>query len=250
MLRYQFHSQTHVGRVRENNEDAVAFDAVGQLALLADGMGGYSAGEVAASMAIGLIQADLSRHLSPVRPGNGSRELRQALTTAVHNANASIWSCAASQPNCRGMGTTLVAAVFLDASVLVAHVGDSRCYRWRAGELVRLTRDHSVVQEQIDAGLVTLEEAPFAPNRNLVTRALGVMDTVEVDLAEHPVGADDVYLLCSDGLTDMLTDEAIATALADLNPLAQRAQRLVDAANAAGGRDNVSVLLVQAVAAT
>lgn len=249
MLRYQFQSQTHVGRVRENNEDAVAFDAAGQLALLADGMGGYNAGEVAASMAIGLIQADLSRHLLPIRPGPNSAVLHSAVAAAVGNANVSIWSCAATQPECSGMGTTLVMAVFLGTSVLVAHVGDSRCYRLRDGVLVRLTRDHSVVQEQVDAGLVSIEDAPFAPNRNLVTRALGVMDTVEPDLAEHPASAGDLYLLCSDGLTDMLTDDAIAEMLAAPGTLATRAAQLVDAANAAGGRDNISVLLVQANAA-
>lgn len=248
MLSYQFYSRTHVGRVRENNEDAVAFDAAAQLALLADGMGGYNAGEVASSMAIALIQADLSRYLLPIRPGPNSAVLHSAVTAAVENANVTIWSCAATQPDCSGMGTTLVMAVFLGTSVLLAHVGDSRCYRLRGSILARMTRDHSVLQEQIDAGLVSLEDAPFAPNRNLVTRALGVMDMVEVEIAEHPANSGDLYLLCSDGLTDMLTDDAIAALLTAPGTLAERATQLVDAANAAGGRDNISVLLAQAEA--
>ncbi len=248
MLSYQFHSRTHVGRVRENNEDAVAFDAAAQLALLADGMGGYNAGEVASSMAIALIQADLSRYLLPIRPGPNSAVLHSAVTAAVENANVTIWSCAATQPDCSGMGTTLVMAVFLGTSVLLAHVGDSRCYRLRGSTLARMTRDHSVLQEQIDAGLVSLEDAPFAPNRNLVTRALGVMDMVEVEVAEHAANSGDLYLLCSDGLTDMLTDDAIAALLIAPGTLAERATQLVDAANAAGGRDNISVLLAQAEA--
>lgn len=248
MLSYQFYSLTHVGRVRENNEDAVAFDAAGQLALLADGMGGYNAGEVASSMAIALIQADLSRHLLPIRPGPNSAVLHSAVTAAVENANVTIWSCAATQLDCSGMGTTLVMAVFLGTSVLLAHVGDSRCYRLRGDTLARMTRDHSVLQEQIDAGLVSLEDAPFAPNRNLVTRALGVMDMVEVEVAEHAANSGDLYLLCSDGLTDMLTDDAIAALLIAPGTLAERATQLVDAANAAGGRDNISVLLAQAEA--
>lgn len=246
MLSYQFYSRTHVGRVRENNEDAVAFDAAAQLALLADGMGGYNAGEVASSMAIALIQADLSRYLLPIRPGPNSAVLHSAVTAAVENANVTIWSCAATQPDCSGMGTTLVMAVFLGTSVLLAHVGDSRCYRLRGSTLARMTRDHSVLQEQIDAGLVSLEDAPFAPNRNLVTRALGVMDMVEVEVAEHAANSGDLYLLCSDGLTDMLTDDAIAALLTAPGTLAERATQLVDAANAAGGRDNISVLLAQA----
>ncbi len=248
MLSYQFHSRTHVGRVRENNEDAVAFDAAAQLALLADGMGGYNAGEVASSMAIALIQADLSRYLLPIRPGPNSAVLHSAVTAAVENANVTIWSCAATQPDYAGMGTTLVMAVFLGTSVLLAHVGDSRCYRLRGSTLARMTRDHSVLQEQIDAGLVSLEDAPFAPNRNLVTRALGVMDMVEVEVAEHAANSGDLYLLCSDGLTDMLTDDAIAALLIAPGTLAERATQLVDAANAAGGRDNISVLLAQAEA--
>ena len=127
-------------------------------------------------------------------------------------------------------------------------MGDSRCDRLRGSTLARMTRDHSVLQEQIDAGLVSLEDAPFAPNRNLVTRALGVMDMVEVEVAEHAANSGDLYLLCSDGLTDMLTDDAIAALLTAPGTLAERATQLVDAANAAGGRDNISVLLAQAEA--
>ena len=143
------------------------------------------------------------------------------------------------------MGTTLVMAVFQDDRVVVGHVGDSRCYLYRAGALRQVTRDHSLLQEQIDAGLISSEEAAVSVNRNLVTRALGVEDVVALETHEHTIEAEDIYLLCSDGLTDMVDDAQITRILANAEALEQRARRLIEAANANGGRDNISVLLAQ-----
>jgi PPM family protein phosphatase len=144
------------------------------------------------------------------------------------------------------MGTTLVMGIFQDKRALIGHVGDSRCYRWRAGTLSLLTRDHSVLQQQVDAGLISAQQAQHAKHRHLVTRALGVYDTVWLEVNEYRAQADDLYLLCSDGLNDMVTDECIANLLASPGPLQQKSRALIDAANDRGGRDNISVILVHA----
>jgi protein phosphatase len=144
------------------------------------------------------------------------------------------------------MGTTLVVAVFRGSKLFVGHIGDSRCYRVRGGVMVQITKDHSLLQEQIDAGLVTLEQAATSSIKNLVTRALGVDDTVQLEVNEFQVEVGDLYLMCSDGLSDMLSDESIAKiALADVE-LDQKSTQLIQAANANGGRDNISVLLIAA----
>jgi protein phosphatase len=146
------------------------------------------------------------------------------------------------------MGTTLVVGVFREDWLLLGHIGDSRCYRWRRGELTQLTRDHSLLQEQIDAGLLTPQQAASSMNKNLVTRALGVESTVALEVTEHLVETGDLYLMCSDGLSDMVSDAITAGLLAQPVSLAVRARSLVDAANAQGGRDNITVLLVEAEA--
>jgi protein phosphatase len=144
------------------------------------------------------------------------------------------------------MGTTLVMGVFQGTRTLIGHVGDSRCYRLRQGTLVQLTRDHSLLQEQIDAGLISPEQAQYATHKNLVTRALGVEDTVLLEVSEYRAEEGDIYLLCSDGLTDMMTDERIAAILVTAGTLEEKSRALVDAANDSGGRDNISVILAQA----
>jgi protein phosphatase len=171
---------------------------------------------------------------------------RQALTDVVARTNAAIYQAAKSQPQYTGMGTTLVAVQFYDDHLAVAHLGDSRLYRLRGEELQPLTRDHSLLQEQIDNGMLSVEQARFSLNKNLVTRALGVEPTADVELNEYDVLPGDVYLLCSDGLNDMMEDEEIALTLSTLSvnlPLC--AMQLVQQANDNGGRDNVSVILVK-----
>ena len=243
--------RTDTGRVREHNEDAVFANPHLGFVVLADGMGGYNAGEVASSMATTRLASELESALAARAPhatdGPGGEAFAgQCLRDAVADANAAIFQAAQDEAGYAGMGTTLVAALFFDDRVAVAHVGDSRLYRLRDGTLSLLTHDHSLLQEQIDSGLLSAEEARHSLNRNLVTRALGVDPLVEVDLAEHLVLPDDLYLLCSDGLNDMVPDEEIALALQTLSGhLELAATQLVEMANDQGGRDNVSVILVK-----
>ncbi len=245
-MNYEFCARTDCGRVRANNEDAVAVDAHAQVAVLADGMGGYNAGEVAAAMATASVCAEMGRWLAQAGSPVPMRALRRALETSVDNANRAIFDAAQSTPVYAGMGTTLVAAVFSADRLLLGHVGDSRCYRLRAGQLTQITRDHSWLQEQVDAGLLTPRQAAQSLGRNLVTRALGVESHVQLETHEFPVEPGDLFLLCSDGLSEMVDHAELSTLLAATAPLEDKARRLIDAANAHGGRDNISVLLAQA----
>ena len=245
MILYEFSALSDPGLLRDNNEDAVTFDAETRLAVLADGMGGYNAGEIASNMTTTFIKTELVRWLSEVGKRAGAKEVKRAMEICVDNANRSVFNSANSNPQYSGMGTTLVLAVFQETRVIVGHVGDSRCYLFRGGELYQITRDHSLLQEQLDAGLITPEEAAVSLNKNLVTRALGVEESVALEAHEHPLEPNDLYLLCSDGLTDMVNDGQIAKILALQEPLETKATRLVETANANGGRDNISVLLVQ-----
>ncbi len=243
-MNYHFCARTDPGRARENNEDSVAIDGVTRTVVLADGMGGYNAGEVASGMATAFIKSELSRWLLEAGAGANIREVRRAMEICVDNANLSIFNAASSNAQYSGMGTTLVVGVFTGDKLLLGHIGDSRCYRWRAGVLEQITKDHSLLQEQMDAGLITPEQAATSSIKNLVTRALGVEDVVELDVNEYAVQAGDLYLLCSDGLSDMVADTAIARIIAAESGLEQKAIQLVDAANENGGRDNISVLMV------
>ena len=234
------------GRARSNNEDSVATDDAVALAVLADGMGGYNAGEVASNMATSFIRTELGRWLREASIQASDAEVRRAMDICVDNANRAIFNAANSNPQYAGMGTTLVVAVFRDDRVLLGHVGDSRCYRLRAGRLQQITRDHSLLQEQIDAGLITPEQAAFSANKNLVTRAVGVEDTVLLETHQHDVQPGDVFLMCSDGLSDMLDDTGIAQVLQAHDSLETSSRALIDAANDAGGKDNISVILVRA----
>ena len=246
---YEYSALSDVGCVRTNNEDAVLLDRQHGIVVLADGMGGYNAGEVASALAVEQIGSQLARWLlSQGARAVKVRDLRRAMEICVDNTNRAIFDASHTNPDYAGMGTTLVMAAPLGATLVIGHVGDSRAYRWRAGSLARLTRDHSLLQEHIDAGLITQEEAAVSSYRSLVTRALGVEDTVLLDVQEVPVDPGDVFLLCSDGLTDMLTDDELADALGDTGPLDALSQRLVDMANEGGGRDNVSVALIRAPA--
>jgi protein phosphatase len=165
----------------------------------------------------------------------------------VENANAVVFQAAHAEARYAGMGTTIILAVFRGQRALIGHVGDSRAYRMRDGTLTQLTRDHSLLQEQIDAGLITPEQASLSIHKNLVTRAVGVEDNVLLETNPHDVVGNDIYLLCSDGLSDMLDDPSIARFLHQSIDLPTMAQQLVDAANEAGGRDNISVVLIRAV---
>ncbi len=242
---YTYCAKTDTGRARDNNEDSVAIDEETRVVVLADGMGGYNAGEVASGMATTYIKFELSRWLTEVGAVARSREVRRALEICVDSANLAIFNAANSNAQYAGMGTTLVVAVFRDDALVLGHIGDSRCYRLRAGMLEQITRDHSLLQEQLDAGLITPEQAEHSNIKNLVTRALGVEALVLTEVNEHAVEPGDVYLLCSDGLSDMVSDATIAKIMATETSLERQAAALVDAANDHGGRDNISVLMVE-----
>lgn len=243
-LSYEFCALSDRGRVRSNNEDAVSVLEDAQIVVLADGMGGYNAGEVASSMATEFIGMEMARWLGEVGPAASPSDVRRALEICVTNANYAILSAALAHSEYAGMGTTLVVGVFQQERLILGHIGDSRCYRLRDGALQQITRDHSWLQEQIDAGLLSPEEAAASGYRNLVTRALGVDAAVQVEINEFPVQADDLFILCSDGLTDMVEDEALEEMACMPLALPEKASRLVELANNLGGRDNISVLLV------
>jgi protein phosphatase len=247
-MNYMFCSLTHPGRSRNNNEDSVTFDDATGVAVLADGMGGYNAGEIASSMATALIKTELTQWLSKASGEQAStREVRRALVTSVDNANHSIYTAARANPAYSGMGTTLVAGVFHGGKLVLGHVGDSRCYRLRGDQFAQVTKDHSLLQEQMDAGMLTPAQAALSPLRNLVTRAMGVEDAVQLEVNELHVEIGDIYLMCTDGLSDMIDDAAIAGVLKNASLLTHMAEELVALANRNGGRDNITVLLMQAV---
>jgi len=244
-MSFEFFHAVDTGRARSNNEDSVAVDDANSLAVLADGMGGYNAGEVASNMATSFIKSELGRWLQEAGGKANDGEVRRAMDICVDNANRAIFNAANANPQYAGMGTTLVVAVFREGQLRLGHVGDSRAYRWRGGQLVQITRDHSLLQEQIDAGLITPEQAAFSANKNLVTRAVGVEDTVLLETHVHDVLPGDVYLMCSDGLSDMLDNAAIAQLLQAHDALPVAGQALIDAANEAGGKDNIALVLVR-----
>ena len=241
--------RTDPGMVREHNEDCFLVMPESGIAILADGMGGHLAGEVASAMAIDKVTHSLRQAFTAAPPaGNEKHEPSQAaaLVEAIQAANSAIHAASMNRPEQAGMGTTIVAATFHDQLLTVAHVGDSRLYRYRHGVFKQITEDHSMVQELLRRGLMTPEEARTSVNRNLVTRALGVDSLVEVEVKEHNFEDGDVYLLCSDGLNDVLLDEEIAAILEQhLSDLDTATQQMITEVNARGGPDNVSIVLVR-----
>ncbi len=246
-----FAELTDTGRVRDHNEDAIGTNPDIGLMVLADGMGGYNAGEVASGIAVQIVtelasEAAMREELNDIDPHSGLMRQSIILRDAVYRSNKIIFQTAQSQTHCEGMGTTIVACMFYDNKVSIAHVGDSRAYRLRGGQLDQMTLDHSLLQELVDRGFYSEEEAQRSTNRNYVTRALGVEPTVEVEVHEYDVLPDDVYLLCSDGLPDMVEDDDIHLTISTFNAsLDVVGQQLIDLANDHGGRDNVSVMLAQ-----
>jgi serine/threonine protein phosphatase PrpC len=241
---------TDPGMVRSHNEDSIGTDAEIGLAVLADGMGGYNAGEVASGIAVAMLSTEMKQALENSEPhavdGSGETLAEKFVRENSAKANAAIFQTAKSQPQYSGMGTTLVVAIFYDNKMTVAHIGDSRLYRLRGDSMEQVTRDHSLLQEQLDSGLITPEEAKLSQNKNLVTRALGIDPTVEPEVHVYETQPDDTYLLCSDGLSDMVEDEEIRLTLITLksNPNLT-VQQLVQAANDNGGRDNISAMLIR-----
>ena len=246
--------RTDEGQIRDHNEDYISDNPTLGIAVLADGMGGLNAGEVASSMAVHLLMEELTAY----RLGDSqlAAELAhsdsdlpieaQVVRKAVENANDAVFHTSQTQPQCKGMGTTIVASLFYNNKISVAHIGDSRVYLFRGGALEQVTKDHSFVQELIDKGLYTKEEARTSDKKNVVTRALGVAPFVEVECHEYETQVGDIYLMCSDGLHDMVPDRDIERAFIELGGnMKELANYLVDLANANGGKDNVSVILTR-----
>ncbi len=248
-------SRTDPGKVRSHNEDFVAHDSQAGVVLLADGMGGYNAGEVASGMAAGIIVEGLGHTwrtlTSDKRAVSESAKVAgNSIREQVERANWAIFEKAQNEPQCEGMGTTLVVGLFYDNHLTVGHIGDSRMYQFRGESLQQITKDHSLLQEHVDSGLISKEDARKSRNKNLLTRALGIDPKVEADINRVEVLPGDVYLLCSDGLNDMVDDEEIRLTLLTLQSnLALAGDQLVMAANENGGRDNISVVLVKVLQA-
>lgn len=235
---------TDTGRLRERNEDCVAIDVRHGLAILADGMGGYNAGDVASGMTVKLLLQGLASRLD--MNDLAQPDMETIMREEVAKTNAAVYQFATSQIQCAGMGTTLVLALFHDNHLYCAHIGDSRLYRLRGEQLEKLTRDHSLLQEETDLGVLSPYELEHFQHKNLVTRALGVDPQVEPEFNCYPAQVDDVYLLCSDGLTDMASEDDIRDTIElQRQQLPQAAQSLVKLANDHGGRDNIAVALVK-----
>jgi len=244
---------TDEGLVRDHNEDSIASNADWGLLVLADGMGGHKGGEVASAIAVDSIIQDLSKTLPLITPGNTDEKTGYSLESmsiekAIKDANLKIYTAAQNNSNYEGMGTTVVVLLFYDNRITIAHVGDSRLYRMRDRILEQMTRDHTLLQELVDRGFYTRKEARESLNKNLVTRAVGVNPLVDVDLLEDIALVGDNYLLCSDGLTDMITDDLIEDIQLNYHDnLNKMNKELIKQAKEHGGKDNVSVMLAQVI---
>ncbi|MCU6434553.1 Stp1/IreP family PP2C-type Ser/Thr phosphatase [Undibacterium sp. Jales W-56] len=245
----EFAGLSDTGLVRAHNEDAIEICAEADFAVLADGMGGYNAGEVASKMTVDSIKQQLLRKKSSTFSslfGHKTSIAMRWIKDAIDSANHQVWGAAQDNAEFIGMGTTVVVAFCHYDKLLVAHVGDSRAYRYRSDKLLQITHDHSVLQAQIDAGLISQENAQHSPIKNLITRAVGAQDDVEVEIHEHAMEEGDIYLLCSDGLTDMLNHDQIHHLIRQhADNLKLCCKVLIDSANEQGGRDNISVILMK-----
>jgi PPM family protein phosphatase len=240
---------TDAGMVREKNEDTIGFDSALGLVVLADGMGGHRGGDIASSMTVDTIIDVLQQKLPDIESGevddaSGYSMESICIQDAVITANDIVYKTAEANPEHKGMGTTIVVLQFYNNSFSLAHIGDSRCYRLRNDEFEQITKDHSLLQELIDRGFYTPEEAKNSMNKNLVTRALGIDPVVVPDIQEDIVLKNDIYLLCSDGLTDLVEDPDIYYTIKEFSDnLEEAAKQLITKANQKGGKDNISVML-------
>ena len=252
--KFEIVGATDTGMKRQHNEDSIGTELEMGLVVLADGMGGYKAGEVASALAVNTVISELSEHLEMIAKGDiaiidGERGYSMeslALEEVIKKSNSIIHTTQKHNEECKGMGTTIVSALFYDNRISIAHVGDSRLYRLRNDQLEQISKDHTLLQELVDRGFYTPEEARTSLNKNLVTRALGVDAEVEVDIQEDIALPQDIYLLCSDGLNDMIEDKDIYLTIKEFSDnLHKAAQELVKRANESGGKDNISVILVR-----
>jgi serine/threonine protein phosphatase PrpC len=238
-VRFSAAALTDRGRKRPSNEDAFGYSVEDGVYVVCDGMGGAAAGEVASSIAVDEV-------LRIFHERNGSAVLPRDAEEAIDVANEAIYSRARRNYKLNGMGTTLVAAVVRNQHIWILNIGDSRCYRLRAGRMEQVTLDHSLVEEQVRLGKMTRSEAARSPLRNMITRALGTQGRVTPDCFDFDAEPGDLFLLCSDGLTRELPDRTIELLISASMPLADRCTRLIEAAKKAGGHDNITCVLVQA----
>lgn len=251
-LRVRFSGETNVGRKRDHNEDSFYLPESHMLAVVADGMGGHASGEVASRMAVSTISNffkeghDEHEQTWPFKvDGGGRKHDVNRLVTAIKLANLRIFEEAQRNPACRGMGTTVVSALFLADGLIIGHVGDSRLYRLREGTFDQLTEDHSLLNDYIKMKHLTPEELAAFPHKNVIVRALGMKDTVQVDILVEQPRLGDVYIICSDGLSGMVPDTVVAELIANEPDLDKICERLIAAANSNGGLDNITVVAVR-----
>ncbi len=248
-MRVRFAGDTNIGRTRKHNEDSFYLPEDERLAIVADGMGGHAAGDVASSMAVQTVAAHFKAtadeptvtwpyHLEPPERHEATR-----LSVGIKMANLAIYERAQLEQACHGMGTTIVAALFLEDRVLIGHVGDSRLYRLRDGHLAQLTEDHSLLNDYIKMRRLTAADANTFPQKNVLVRALGMRESVQVDLLTDTVRLGDVYLMCSDGLSGMVDDATLAEHLLRADDLDEACEQLIAAANENGGVDNITAVL-------
>ncbi len=244
--------QTNVGRKRAHNEDNLILVEAENLFVVADGMGGHASGEVASQIAVESL-SDFFRRTSeneevtwPYKEEKGLRYEENRLVTGIKLANLRIFETAASDKALKGMGTTIVSALFTDGTAYMGHVGDSRGYRIRDGQIEQVTEDHSLLNDYIKANKLTPEEIEAFPHKNVIVRALGMRDTVRVDISRLNPKVNDVFLLCSDGLSGMVTDPDMLSIVEAANgDMDAAATALIAAANENGGVDNVTVILIK-----
>jgi protein phosphatase len=250
-MRVRFAGATNIGRKRDHNEDSISIPENERLAIVADGMGGHASGEVASRLAVEIINDhfdETSKQQTLTWPYKVDRDLRthvNRMTTGIMMANLEIWERSQREARFKGMGTTCVAVYFLDDALIIGHVGDSRAYRARGTEILQMTEDHSLINDYIRMKRVTPEEAENWPHKNVIVRALGMKENVQVDIMTEKPHLGDTYLLCSDGLTGMLKNDQIQHILMVERDLDRAVERLIDAANEEGGVDNISVVLAR-----
>jgi protein phosphatase len=247
----RFAGATDVGRKRDHNEDAIYLPSDARLTIVADGMGGHAAGDVASQLAVDTIVEHFA-HTESVQPVTWPYKIEHGIAadtdrmvTGILLANAKIHEKAQTDAACKGMGTTVVALYLLDDTAIIGHVGDSRVYRYRNGELTQLTEDHSLINDYVKMKRMTAEEAEQSPIKNVVVRALGMKETVKVDLITERPRVGDCYLLCSDGLSGMLPDDQIEHIVKSAGDLDRVVDKLIESANEEGGVDNITVVLAQ-----
>ncbi|MEA2697884.1 MAG: family protein phosphatase [Myxococcales bacterium] len=250
-MRVRFAGDTNVGMKRAHNEDSFYLPESERLAIVADGMGGHASGEVASRMAVETISGffkatqDEQQMTWPFKMDRGHRYDVNRMVTAIKLANLKIHEHAQKDPRCHGMGTTVVSTLFLDDAIVVGHVGDSRLYRRREGSFDQITEDHSLLNDYIKMKHLSPEEIAAFPHKNVIVRALGMKDTVQVDVHVDSPRLGDVYLLCSDGLSGMISDPQMADVLGNERDLDVLCERLISMANKNGGLDNITVVAIR-----